>query len=197
MYEPIDDAAFTEVPVLSFVQFQMHTSTRSVNVRLTGSAASDRPSVEDTRPLNMRNDGFTKAWNAKPRNIVTSDYGATQVNYAKLSAFQQGDSLWVLNHSYSQLLFYSDSGKVLGQVKVHPINVDSYFEQDRTTQEVYNLASNSNTAYLTKLNRDGSFKKVGYFRKGFLRGSLKISGGYLYYLDSKGKGESIKRVKIN
>lgn len=197
VFEPIEDSVFQENPVVSYIQFSTGVYQSSTPTTLSGQAASNKPSLSDNRPLNLKNDGFTKSWNQKPGNKVSSNYGRTVMIRSKLVAFQRGDSLWVFDHLFSRLLVYSESGQLIDMSRTGATHRLASLEQDRTNGEVYRLNMNSSTCYIRLVHPDGITEEVGSFHKGFMRGHLKIANGYLYYRDAKGKGESIKRVKLN
>ncbi|MFK7785364.1 MAG: hypothetical protein AB8B56_09620 [Crocinitomicaceae bacterium] len=193
IYEALDDSIFAEHPVLFTIQIWTDDIART-NTETRNFQSLD---ARDTRQLDDRNIGFSRPFiGAKRGNIRRTERpGGTA---AEISAYQVGDSLWVFQEKTELLFVYDEYGYSDGLNKIDGLE---YFEfkllQDQQTQDVYVISNDASTRVIQKVDKNGKLSEEVRFYKGFSKSYLKISNGYLYFRDSKGTGESIKRIHLS
>lgn len=197
IYEALDDSLFKIQPVLAVIQVWSGQRDYITELSSNRRVAKKDYSLVDNRRLNIRNDGFSSPYPAKSSNSPTTNRVSSRRAPSNLSAFQRNDSLWVIADEDEILFIYSNAGECTNIAAINGLPFKYRFEQDRTTSEVFSMTTNSSTVNIQKINRNGELESTGTFYKGLTKSDLKISNGYLYFRDSKGIGESIKRVKLN
>lgn len=198
IYEPIDDSVYANHPVLYTIQIWSNEYSRSF-VR-TNDPHWNTPkdaTLKDNRLINIQNDQLsTSAPIRRTGRIIPSTKKYHVAN--ELTAFQVGDSLWVFDKKNELLFVYDQYGKTSGLKNIDGLPVDFKLSQDRRAQDVYVLSNEGGgSRRIQKVDKNGELNEGVMFYKGFSRSSLKVSNGYLYFRDSKGPGETIKRVRLN
>lgn len=197
IYEPIDDSLFGERPIIDVIQVWSSPYYHISSISPSDRVANEQTILGYNKGLNIHNDILSNSHPTRSPFFSKRTTKTSSNTPCSLSAFQRGDSLWVIAERAKTLLIYSDSGRCASIIGVNGLPFKYRLDQDRETSEVFLLTTNSSTTNIQKINRNGELDSVGSLHKGFTKGDLKISNGYLYFRDSKGKGESIKRVKLN
>ena len=197
IYEPIDDSVYAKHPVLFTIQvWSDDFVSPGDNAPNPSRISADDATLQDDLRLNLRKDIVSQ-----PRSNSGSDAGVelrrTYGEASELTAFQVGDSLWVFDENTELMLIYDEHGKSDGIMEIDRLAPSFNICQDRQNQEVYFLSTDGSRRLIQKVDVNGVLDKGVSFYKGFSRSSLKISNGHLYFRDSKGVGESIKRVRLN
>ena len=197
LYEPLEDSLFKERPVIQTIQVWSGSDYRLSSKSPRNRNTNQTKELGYNNQLNIHDDVLSNPYPTGSSKSLKITKITSLSTPCRLSAFQRGDSLWVIAERSEILLVYSDSGKCASLVRINGLPFKYRIEQDMETSEVFILSTNSSTTSIQKVNRNGELDSIGTLRKGLRKSDLKISNGYLYFRDSKGKGESIKRVKLN
>lgn len=112
--------------------------------------------------------------------------------------FRNANCLWLVNSKTEELSVYSSRGLHLLTNSIPSFPDDSKVVHDPVSGVPYFLQNDKGAwIQMIELNQDGSTQSVLSMRKGLSKSDLKVRGGYLYFRDSKGKGETIKRIKLD
>jgi hypothetical protein len=197
VYEPLDDSIYFQYPVLFTIQIWSNKEIRYFKNTSNASQASTQDATLQYNPyLNIQNDRLVKyrgRRNTGRMYATGRSYGVAN----ELTAFQVGDSLWVFDENNEYLFVYDEYGKSDGVKDIDPLASDFKLCQDRHTQDVYFISADGSDRLIQKVDQNGGLSTGVSFFKGFSKSSLKISSGYLYFRDSRGAGECIKRVSLN
>ena len=197
VYEPLDDSVYLKHPVLFTIQIWSDNGVRYYKNKSSISPTSTPDPILRSNPyLNIQNDRVV----SRTRRRSTAGMYTTKRSYgvaSELTAFQMGDSLWVVDEKNEYLFIYDEYGKSDGVKEIDPLATDFKLCQDLHTQGIYFISSDGGDRLIQMIDQNGGLDKGVSFYKGFSKSSLKISNGYLYFRDSKGTGESIKRVRLN
>ncbi len=112
--------------------------------------------------------------------------------------FRNANCLWLVNSKTEELSVYSSRGLHLLTNSIPSFPDDSKVVHDPVSGVPYFLQDEKGAwIEMIELSQDGSTESVLSMRKGLSKSDLKVRDGYLYFRDSKGKGETIKRIKLD
>lgn len=197
LYEPITDSLFEIDPVVSVIEIWYGQQFFIKNQQISIDVNPDSMEIDETEVEKNTNEGFSVPYPFNHRNAVATKYRRPLYIPNELSPFQCGDSLWVILEQDDILLIYSNIGECAHVQAIHGLPLNYRLIQSKSDNSVYALCTSSGTSEIRRIKRNGELEKIGSIYKGLSKGDLKISNGYLYFRDSKGVGESIKRVKLN
>lgn len=159
----------------------------------------DLPLERNTPEGVQRNDFIARPSQAPVAQLNSSSPGRARMVETSISfhVMKQANCLWLVNETDQEVSVYSETGLHLLTNPIANYPYKSKMVSDPVVDAAYFIQKQSpRWIEIIRLNQDGSTTAVLEMKKGLSKSDLKIRGGYLYYRTSKGKGESIERIKL-
>lgn len=199
-FQWINPQEHSSSPTIAYYQFgedfySPYSSGLSRSSR-TQATSLDHKLVVD-RNTNIQNDIVSSRGQTNGASLSSQPVNRKTYQADDLLSFRVNDSLWLVNQTINELSVYSSYGVQHAKNVLSPSPYKSKVVQDPSTEKIYFITNSFGITSIQELSSNGTLNPIAELRKGMYKSDLKISNGYLYYLDSKGSGESIKRVKLD
>lgn len=160
IYEPIDDSAYAENPIVGFIQITADRMVVVNNSRHPLRTASDGSTLVDNHQLSIRKDAFSAPSPRASRSASNRSVVQAKDQPTELSPFQVGDSLWVFDQEDNLLLVYDDKASCERIQTMTEFPHLSEIHHDRNTDDVYSFLVDSRTCEIRRIDRFGDVKHI-------------------------------------
>lgn len=169
---------------------------RPAVARTNNRSSLDQP-LKDDLTTNMKNDIVSTPRNSNSKVFRSYEMSSPNRKAYSVNSFRKNQELWVIDEIEYRLNILDEYGTLLSSNLISPCPYKSKLFQDDTNGNIYVLTKSNGKTRVQLLEESGVLIQVAELSKGLTISEVKIFNGFIYYRDSKGKGEAIKRMRLN